>query len=225
MRVVFGACEPHLISFYARYQLPYGGRNINSAEAGFLVPLVSFPQGEDALRELGTGGSLPSCVESVLTGDGSTVTSPLLIGDEPYEALVLDAIAALDSSVFDGMTKAEIVRCVHRSNLLTGHEGDRLLKVGGSAHNVFVVLDGRLEVSRDGAPVGSIGPGEVAGEMAHLLRRPRGFDVDVAEPGTRLLSLSDRTLAGVADDDPATSARLLSNISRQLCHRLARVHV
>ena len=122
----------------------------------------------------------------------------------------------------DGMTSDDIVRCVRRSNVLTCHEGDRLLKVGGSAHNVFVVLEGRLEVSRDGAPVGSIGPGEVVGEMAHLLRMPRGFDVDVTEPGARLLSLSNRTLAGLADDDPATSARLLSNISRQLCRRLAR---
>ena len=47
----------------------------------------------------------------------------------------------------------------------------------------------------------------------------------MTEPGTRLLSLSDRTLAGLVDDDPATSARLLSNIAGQLCRRLARVHV
>ena len=189
------------------------------------MPLVSFPQGECALREFGTGESLPGCIESVLTGDSSTVTSPLLIGDDPYEALVLDAVATLDSSVFDGLTPAEIIRCVRRSNVLTCHEGDRLLKAGGSAHNVFVLLDGRLEVSRAGVPVGSIGPGEVTGEMAHLLRQPRGFDVDVTEQGTRLLSLSDRTLAGLADDDPATSARLLSNIAGQLCRRLAQVHV
>jgi hypothetical protein len=225
VRVVFGACEPHLISFYARYQRPYGGRNINSPEAGLLVPLVCFPQGEDALREFGTGGSLPGCIESVLAGDASTVSSPLLIGDEPYETLVLDAVATLDSSVFDGLTPDEIVRCVRRSNVLTCHEDDRLLKVGGSAHNVFVLLSGRLEVSRDGEPVGTIGPGEVVGEMAHLLRQPRAFDVDVTEPGTRLLSLSDRTLARLADDDPATSARLLSNISRQLCRRLVRAQV
>jgi hypothetical protein len=225
IRVVFGACEPHLISFYARHQRPYGARNINSAEAGLLVPLVCFPEGEDALREFGTGGSLPGCVASVLVGTDSTVTSPVLIGDEPYEALVLDAVATLASSVFDGLTLDEIVRCVRRSNVLTCHEGDRLLKVGGSAHNVFVLLNGRLEVSRDGLPVGTISPGEVVGEMAHLLRQSRAFDVDVTEPGTRLLSLSDRTLAGLADDDPATSGRLLSNISRQLCRRLARAQV
>jgi hypothetical protein len=219
VRVVFGACEPHLLSLYAEYQRPYGTRNINSPEAGFLVPLISFPQGPDALRELGSPGRLPRCVQAVLAGTG-TVESPGHLGDEAYGALVVEALTRLVPSVFDGMGAAELAACLRRSNVITCRTGDRLLKAGGSARNAFVVLDGRLTVSRCGDVVGTVGPGEVVGEMAYLLQQPRGFDVDVVTDGTRVLSLSERTLARLPDTDPTAAAKLVSNISRQLCRRL-----
>jgi hypothetical protein len=220
VRVVFGACEPHLISLYAEYQRPYGTRNINSAEAGFLVPLISFPQEPEALLEFGTHGQLPSCVEDALTKTG-TVESPFHIGDATYEEQLLTEIAALVPSVFDDLDADEVARCVRRSNVITCHAGDRLLKTGGSARNAFVVLDGELSVSRDGEVVGSVGPGEIVGEMAYLLQQPRGSDVDVVTDGTRVLSLSERTLSRLTGADPIAAAKLSSNISRQLCRRLA----
>ena len=224
VRIVFGACEPHLLSLYAAYQRPYGTRNINSAEAGFLVPLISFPQEPEALLKLGHDGRLPRCVEVALTGSG-TVESPFHLGDEAYLAGLLQELAALDAAlvptVFDGLDEDEVARCVRRSNVITCHAGDRLLKTGGSARNAFVVLDGELRVSRDGEPVGSVGPGEIVGEMAYLLQQPRGFDVDVVADATRVLSLSERTMTKLPEADPIAAAKLSANISRQLCRRLA----
>jgi CRP-like cAMP-binding protein len=69
--------------------------------------------------------------------------------------------------------------------------------------------------------VGSVGPGEIVGEMAYLLQQPRGSDVDVVTDGTRVLSLSERTLSRLTGADPIAAAKLSSNISRQLCRRLA----
>jgi hypothetical protein len=218
--VVFGACEPHLISFYARYQRPYGSRNINSPEAGFLVPLLSFPAGVDALLPFGRDGRLPRCIEQAQTETG-TVLSPLLSGEDTYADALRQALGGLQHSVFEGMTWDEVAPCVHRSNIVTCAVGDRLLKAGGSARNAFVVLDGALSVSRGGVPVGSIGPGEIVGEMAALLQQPRGSDVDVVADGTRLLSLSERTLATLAEEAPVAAAKLSAAISRHLCRRLA----
>ena len=220
VRVVFGACEPHLISLYAQHQRPYGTRNINSAEAGFLVPLISFPQEPEALLEQGASGRLPLCVQQALTGSG-TVESPFHLGDEVYEQRLLREVEAILPSVFDGLEDDEVARCVRRSNIVTCHAGDRLLKAGGAARNAFVVLDGELRVSRNGELVGTVGPGEVVGEMAYLLQQPRGFDVDVVADGTRVLSLGERTLARLPETDPVAAAKLAANISRQLCRRLA----
>lgn len=222
IRVVFGACEPHLISFYGRYQRPYGTRNINTPEAGFLVPLVSFPQGPEALLEFGATGQLPTCVQHAIDGTG-TVLGPLFVGDDEYQRWVHGAVGVLESSVFDGLDGDGVTSVIQRSNVVTCDAGDRLLKTGGSAHNMFVVLDGSLVVSRNGVPVGTVGPGEVVGEMAHLLSQPRAFDVDVVEDGTRVLSLSERTLMRLTETAPAAAARLAANISQQLCRRLAHV--
>lgn len=219
VRIVFGACEPHLLSFYARHQRPHGTRNINSPEAGLLIPLVSFPQGPEALLEFGSDDRLPACVRDALEGTG-TVRSPLLLGDHAYGQWVRAALGAIESSVFDGLDEDDLARVIERSNVVTCQAGDRLLRAGGSARNVFVVLDGALAVSRAGEPVGSIGPGEIAGEMAYLLRQPRAFDVDVLRDATQVLSLSERTLARLDTDAPTAAARLTSNISRQLCRRL-----
>ena len=220
IRIVFGACEPHLISFYAGLQRPYGTRNINSPEAGFLIPLVSFHPTPEALRELTADGQLPTCVRNVLDSTG-TVLSPLLQGEDEYRRSVGTAIDALAESVLDGLAADELDAILRRSNVITCRAGDRLLKTGGSARNAFVVLAGSLAVSRDGTPVGTVGPGEVVGEMAYLLHQPRAFDVDVIHDGTQVLSLSERTLATLIDASPAAAAQFSANVARQLCRRLA----
>jgi hypothetical protein len=220
VRVVFGACEPHLISFYANYQRPYGTRNINTSEAGFLVPLVAFPEGTESLLEFGVNGALPRCVEAVVTESG-TVTGPLFTSDTEYHHLVTSRLAALGSSVFDGLDDTQLAACVARSNVVTCQPGDRLLKAGGAARNIFVVLDGHLEVSRDRHVVGSVHPGEIVGEMAYFSGGSRQFDVDVVETNTRLLSLSERTLHNLAAEHPGAAAGFFTNLSRQLSTRLA----
>jgi len=220
VRIVFGACEPHLLSFYALHQRPYGTRNINSPDAGLLIPMVSFSPAPEALLEFGTGGRLPTCVRDALESTG-TVQSPFLLGDGDYRCRVGAAIGALDGSVLDGLTDDELDAVLRRSNVVTCRTGDRLLKTGGAARNAFVVLTGSLAVSRDGAPVATIGPGEIVGEMAYLLHQPRTCDVDVIDDGTQVLSLSERTLATLIDDAPAAAARFSANVARQLCRRLA----
>ena len=93
------------------------------------------------------------------------------------------------------------------------------MKEGGSARNVFVVLDGELSVTRTGEPVGTLCPGDVVGETAYLLEGPRGADVTATTDG-RILSLSERTQRSQLDDRPALAAKLHRNIARQLSARL-----
>lgn len=221
IRAVFGACEPHLISFYLRFQRPYSPRNINSAEAGYLIPLLSYPNGPEALDGFGPDGGLPRCVGRSLRGTGA-VTSPMLEDPDAYFDSVIDELASVEASVFDGMTRHEQASVLARSNVIACRAGDRLLKTGGAARNVFVVLGGALESSSSSEVVGRVHPGEVVGEMAYLLERPRGFDVDVVHDGTRVLSLSEHTLRTLTTDHPVAAAKLATNLSKQLCLRLIR---
>jgi hypothetical protein len=222
--VVFGACEPHLISYYARLAtVPYAPRNINSDESGYLVPLISFPRGIGVLDDLGSRRGTPRCIQRVIDG-ACAVTSSAIVGERAYwERFVgtLRDLRARPGSLFEGFTDVEIRRCVARSSVIDCAAGDRVLKRNGTAHNVFVVLGGELE-ARDGATViGGLGPGDVFGETAFLLGRPRTLDVYAVAPGTRILSLSERVLREVMSEHPRLASRLLVNISKVLCERSA----
>jgi hypothetical protein len=223
VRIQFSACEPHLLSLYlGRGRRTYATRNINTPEAGYLIPLVAFPQGPEALRGVGArtdAEGMADCVEQILTGGGGAVMSPLMTSVEDY-ALHLRAamheIEAQDISAFHAFTDEEVERCLGHSNVIECAAGDRVLKQGGVARNIFVVLDGR-----DGDNViGVIRPGEVFGEMAFLLERPRTHDVYAASDSVRVLSLSESTLRKMVDVDPKVAAKLLFNVSRMLSVRI-----
>ena len=231
IRLIFGACEPHLLSLYLGMgQRTYAEHNINSGEAGYLIPLVSFPDGVEAL--VGTGApsddgeaTLPACVAAILDSSGGAVHSPMLMGPEDYRGEVQQALHELEQqgiAAFDGFSDDEVERCIARSNIIECNDGDRVLKKGGIARNIFVVLDGTLEVRDEGRVVGVLTRGEVFGEIAFLLEQPRGLDVFAATDGARVLSLSEGTLRKMIADDPVVAAKLLFNISRMLCLRLLR---
>jgi hypothetical protein len=232
VRLLFGNCEPHLLSLY----LSSGGRtyaehNINSEEAGYLIPLVWLVGDTDDLAAaIGTGNGgrpcLPETVEAALRRpDG--VRSSAQMAPEEYWGYVEDTLERLQREAlhaFAGLGTSETRECVERSNIITCDPGDRVLKEGGSSHNLFLVLDGTLEVRHHGRLINVLGPGDVFGEMAFLLELPRQSDVFAATSGVRILALSDGTLNKLIAEEPAVAAKLLLNISRMLCGRLIKAN-
>jgi GNAT superfamily N-acetyltransferase len=230
IRVVFGCCEPHLLSLYLKMgQQTYASHNFNSPSAGYLIPLVSFVPDVDALRGVGQAtapGRLPACIEAVLARGGS-VRSEVLSAPEDYWSEIrrtLDELDAQRVSVFDGFTDDEAKRCIARSTIIECTAGDRVLKRGGTARNVFVVLDGTLNVRDGDTIVNVLTAGDVFGEFAFLLERPRSFDVDAVADGTRILSLSEGALRRMITEDATIAAKLLLNLSKMLCVKLIRAH-
>jgi CRP-like cAMP-binding protein len=119
----------------------------------------------------------------------------------------------------DGLTEDEAARALGKSNIIECQAGDRVLKKGGVARNMFVVLEGNLEVRDEDTLIRVLSPGDVFGEMAFLLGQPRAADVYAANEG-RILSLSEGTLRKSISSDPAVAATLLLNISKILCKRV-----
>ena len=227
-RLMFGCCEPHLLSMYLKMgQRPYAAHNINSPSAGYLVPLVAFIPDVEALRGVGPTtppGEFPACIQRALA-HGGAVRSEVLSTPSDHWADIRETLHALDAqrpSAFDGFTDDEAERCIARSNIIECAAGDRVLKRGGTARNIFVVLDGTLEVRDGDRIVNVLSAGDAFGEIAFLLERPRSFDVDAATDGTRVLSLSDGALRKMIGEDATVAAKLLFNLSKMLCVRLVR---
>ena len=230
LQVVFGCCEPHLLPLFLRMgQRTYAPHNINSPAAGYLIPLVSFIPDVDALRGIGPAtppGELPACITAVLARGGSVRSEVLAAPGEHWSEIrrTLDALDAQRDSIFELFTDDEAKRCIARSTIIECAAGDRVLKRGGTARNIFVVLEGTLEVRDGDTIVNVLTAGDVFGEMAFLLERPRSFDVDAATDDTRILSLSEGALRGMIADDATIAAKLLLNLSKMLCVKLIRTH-
>jgi CRP-like cAMP-binding protein len=168
---------------------------------------------------------MPDCVEQILSGGGGAVMSPLMTSEDDYWLhlrAAMHEIEAQNISAFHAFSDEEVERCLARSNVIECARGDRVLKKGGAARNIFVVLHGTLE-ARDGEQVvGVIRTGEVFGEMAFLLERPRTLDVYAASDSVRVLSLSESIIRAMVAEDPAVAAKLLFNISKMLCVRIVK---
>jgi hypothetical protein len=233
VRLVFGACEPHLLWVHlARGARTYAERNINSEEVGYLVPLMFLTgDAEDLAEAIGSvddegRGRLPPFLNAALARTGG-VHSASSHSPEEYWTRVehaLERLAREELHAFAGLDDSEAQECISRSNIIECAPGDRVLKEGGSSHNLFLVLDGILEVRHRGRLMNVLRPGDVFGEMAFLLELPRQSDVYAATPGVRILSLSDGTVRKLMADDPPLAAKLLLNISRMLCGRLIKAN-
>jgi CRP-like cAMP-binding protein len=146
---------------------------------------------------------------------------------EKYWSHVEATLERLDGEefhAFSGFEPSEAQDCISRSTIIECARGDRVLKEGGSSHNLFLVLSGILEVRHEGRLLNVLGPGDVFGEMAFLLGLPRQTDVYAATPDVRILSLSEGTLRRLMDEDPSLAAKLLFNIARMLCGRLIKAN-
>ena len=98
------------------------------------------------------------------------------------------------------------------------------MKAGGIGRNIFVVLHGNLEARDGDRVVGLLSRGDVFGETAFLLDRPRTVDVYAATDDVSVLSLSDGAIRRMINEDPAVAAKVLLNLSRMLCVRLIKAN-
>jgi hypothetical protein len=184
-RITFGTCEPHLIGLYGRWRtLPYTDRNINHPQSGYLIPLISFNQGVEALVGQGPRAGLPQSVADAAAGTGA-ITCSHLIDPAHYLALVTDALAA-SGSALAALEPADLAKVVARSNIISCRAGDRIVRCGGTATTLYLLLDGATQC---GATAG-----RTVGRSAALGITATRSDVVIGVDGTRVVALSEGSL-------------------------------
>jgi CRP-like cAMP-binding protein len=96
--------------------------------------------------------------------------------------------------------------------------GDTLIRAGDTgALAMYVILEGSVEVIKDGNRLSVLGPGQHIGEMALLApdNAPRSADVVAAEP-TRILQLASWDLFPFLDTNPALARAIITELARRL---------
>jgi hypothetical protein len=203
--IAFGACEPHLVGFYGHWMRPYADRNINHPESGYLIPLITFPKGLDALLGVGPTSDLPRSVTNAAAGTGA-VTCSHLTEPRAYLGLVTAALAGLPASAVHGLATEEVASLVQRSNIIACAAGDCIVRAGGTAHTLYVLLSG---ATVDGAAAGDAVGSSAALGIAHGRR-----DVVIASEGAQVLALSEGTLARFAAHHPNAAAAMAASIAK-----------
>ncbi len=79
--------------------------------------------------------------------------------------------------LFASLDRKELTKLAQDAHDVSYAAGTNLSEAGGLGVTFFVVADGALEVSVDGRPVRTLGPGDHFGEMALIDQNPRSAKV------------------------------------------------
>jgi CRP-like cAMP-binding protein len=117
--------------------------------------------------------------------------------------------------LFAGLDDDELDAVAFAATQLDYAAGKVLMREGEVAHEMFVVLNGVLEVTRDGEFIANIEPGGFAGEMALLTRAHRNSTV-TAKTDVSLLHIDGREFASVLERAPSLAAKLLPVVASRM---------
>lgn len=121
--------------------------------------------------------------------------------------------------LFAGLNEDELDAVAMSATQLDYAPGKVLMREGELAHEMFVVVDGTLEVTRDGEHIADIPAGGFAGEMALLSRSHRNSTVS-AKTQVSVLHLDGRQFAALVQDTPTIAAKLLPVVASRMADNL-----
>jgi CRP/FNR family transcriptional regulator, cyclic AMP receptor protein len=111
--------------------------------------------------------------------------------------------------LFGELDHHDLSTIVHHVGEMEAPEGEVLFEQGSIPYEMFVIEEGTAEVMRDGQAVGTIGPGDVVGEIALLRLQRRMASVRVTSP-IRAVTLSADDLQVIEEEMPEIAGQLRS---------------
>jgi CRP-like cAMP-binding protein len=117
--------------------------------------------------------------------------------------------------LFSACSKRDLQLVARRAEDVRVAAGKVLVNEGETGHEFFVIIDGSARVTRRGKRVATLGAGSAFGELALLDKAPRNATV-IAETPMELVVLGQREFAGIIDEVPGFSRKLLAGMANRL---------
>lgn len=121
----------------------------------------------------------------------------------------------LQIPLFASFTAKELEHIHGASTEIDVAAGKVIMEEGTTGHEMVVVLDGTLEVTRHGQHIADIGRGGFAGELSLLCRRPRNSRV-TAKTDVQLLHIDGHSFAALLDDVPQLAVKMLPIVAARV---------
>jgi CRP-like cAMP-binding protein len=118
-------------------------------------------------------------------------------------------------SLFASCSLKDLQKIAKASDEITMSAGTMIVDQGQTGREAFVVLDGTVNVKRNGKKVASLGAGTVVGELSLLDHGPRTATV-VCETDCTLLLITQRHFAAVLEDVPALGQKIMASLAGRI---------
>jgi CRP-like cAMP-binding protein len=127
----------------------------------------------------------------------------------------VDPARLRDVPLFEGLDDDELAEIADQAELKPASPGDVLAREGASGYTFFVILDGSVDVHRDGQFLETLGAGDFFGEMAIMGGGRRNATVTAASP-VETLVLFGTDLRVLEDENAHASERLRQKIAERV---------
>jgi CRP-like cAMP-binding protein len=125
----------------------------------------------------------------------------------------LDALREVP--LFSACSNKELEKVAKASDEIRMTAGTLIVDQGQTGREAFIVVEGEVEVKRNGRRVASLGPGAIVGELSLLDHGPRTATA-TCETDCTLLVIDSRRFMGVLDSVPAISHKLLATLATRI---------
>ena len=134
---------------------------------------------------------------------------PAMAGKKAY----LDHLAKVP--LFSSLTTRELQQVARAADQVQVAAGTTIIEQGQTGREAFVIIDGTATVKRNGKRVATLGPGDVAGELALLDHGPRTAEV-TCDTDCTLLVLDARSFAGVVTELPNLATKMMASLAGRI---------
>jgi CRP/FNR family cyclic AMP-dependent transcriptional regulator len=117
--------------------------------------------------------------------------------------------------LFAGLSKKELEQIASIADEIDLREGKELTTQGKSAREFFVLLEGSVDVTKDGRRINQLGDGDFFGEIALVSRSPRTATVTATAP-IHALVITDRSFRRLLEGSPEIQLKVLEALAERL---------
>ncbi len=230
VELMFTSCAPGLLNSYSRLGLrPYGARLLSEAN-GLQIPVAYVTADLDharrnktlwypTLRSLARSGKLPTREPASLLppfAHGGVVNHPSKVVE-----LVRTSYPSSPTFFLGALKPKTRDRLVQGGVLLVIEPKVDLVVEGFVNRDLFIVLEGQVELLLDGVACAQLGPGELLGEVAYFSERGRRSAGLRTRTACRVLPLRQGQLRRFVREHPADGVEVYEALGKLLAARLA----
>ena len=125
--------------------------------------------------------------------------------------------------LFRACTKQDLRHIARLADYHTCKAGEAVVREGRRGNELFVIVDGEAEVTRDGVTLATLQAGDYFGELAVLNPAPRTATV-TATTDMDVLIVTTRQLAVLLSDVPLFARKLLTGMAARIQESAATTH-